>query len=164
LSITANVCSQPRERKDEMSETTASEYAATVLKNMQELELKRGLVAAELGACEAEIRVTFGAGAGFDRRGRRGTLALDAVLGDEEAASELAGLDARTAYLEGRIALCRDAIAFADERLEGLKRTWLTGHQAARLPLEEIPEVLRERVRDAREQRAHEERRQKESA
>ena len=90
-------------------------------------------------------------------RAKRGHLALDAVLGDEEAASELEALDARRAHLQRRIVLCRDAIAYADERLEGLRRTYLTGMQAAHMDLSEIPEVLREQVRRAREERARKE-------
>jgi hypothetical protein len=136
----------------------APDYIAMVREEMTELEAKRGLVAGELGACEAEIRELYGPVSSVHdaerrRKLQRGTLALDAVLGDEEAASELDRLAARETYLEARIALCRDAIAYADERLEGLRRAWLTGHQAAHMDLSEIPEVLRERVRLAREQR-----------
>jgi hypothetical protein len=139
---------------DEMKETQeAPDYTAMVREEMTVMEAKRGLVAAELEACEAEIVHTFGAGPGYDRSGRCGALTLDAVLGDEEAASELEVLTTRRAYLEGRASLCRDAIAYADERLEALRRPWLTGHQAAHMDLSEIPEVLRERVRLAREQR-----------
>ena len=79
------------------------------------------------------------------------------MLGNEEAARELKALDARRAYLERRAALCRDAIAYADERLEGLRNTYLKGTQAARMPLDEIPEVFREQVRRAREERARKE-------
>jgi hypothetical protein len=138
-----------------MKETQeATDYPTIALENMQEMELKRGLVSAELDACEAEIRETFGPGPGFNRAGVRGTLALEAVLGDEEASSELEAFDARRAYLERRAALCRDALAHVEERLEDLRRTWLTGRQAAKLPLEEVPEVLRERIRRSREERA----------
>jgi hypothetical protein len=117
-----------------MSETTAPDYPTIALENMQEMELKRGLVAAELDACEAELRELYGTSSGVAHH-RRGHFALEAVLGDEEAGAELEGLKAREAYLKGRASLCRDAIAYADERLEALRRTWLRGHQAAHLPL-----------------------------
>lgn len=136
----------------------APDYPRVALQNMQEMELKRGLAAAELGACEAEIRELYGTpGSGVEQH-RRGTLSLEAVLGDEEAAREIETLAARERYLKARASLCREAIAYADGRLEGLRRTYLTGMQAARLPLEEIPEVFRERVRLARERREAQER------
>jgi hypothetical protein len=135
-----------------MNETQeAPDYPKVALQNMAEMELKRGLVAAELDACEAEIRELYGPPGSGPAQQKRGALALEAILGDEEAASELEEIAARRAYLKRRAALCRDALFHADERLEALRRTWLTGHQAGRLPLEEIPEVLRERVRRARE-------------
>ena len=71
-----------------MSETTAPDYPTIALENMQEMELKRGLVAAELDACEAELRELYGTSSGVAHH-RRGHFALEAVLGDEEAGAEL---------------------------------------------------------------------------
>ena len=49
------------ERKDQMKEAQeAPDYKAIALENMQEMELKRGLVAAELDACEVELTRLYG--------------------------------------------------------------------------------------------------------
>ncbi len=123
-----------------MTETKAPDYGAR--EEMAALEARRGLVAAEMEACGAELD-------GLQKG--RGMLALDGILGDEGAADELEARDRRREYLARRAALCEEATAYADEYLEGLRRTYLGAAQAAGMPLEEIPEVLRERVREARE-------------
>ncbi len=134
-----------------MTQTKHPDYAAMAQKEIADLEPKRGLVAAELEACEAELRTLRGEGPAHDAdQTRRGALAFDAILGDEDAADELATLEAREAYLERRAALCALALAHADAEIDGQRRTWLQGAYAASLPLEEIPEVVRERVRRAR--------------
>lgn len=120
---------------------------------MLALEERRGLLAAELGACESELGTIREGKPSTDLGYGLGALALAAVLEDEEAAAELAERAGREKYLEERITLCEAAISYANRRLEGLRRTYLGGYQARDMPLEEMPEVLRERVRRTREAR-----------
>ena len=127
-------------RKEPMSETK-TDYAGIAHKHIAEMNEKRGLVAAELSEVEAELLGHRGVAFDF------GALALDAILGDGEAAAELGRREARKDYLERRAEMCREAMRHAEEAIEGQRRTWLQGAQVAAMDLEDIPEVL-ERQRE----------------
>ena len=135
-----------------MNETKTHDHTAKIHEEIRRMNERRGLVAAELDSCELELGTMRDGAPGHQPPAHRhGALALDAILGDEGAAAEIAEIRYRETHLAERAELCRQAMAHADEMIEGLRRTWLQGTLAAAMPLEEIPEILRERVREARE-------------